>query len=126
MFSISKEQALFIPISKKYSYPYLILTPNPLHEEICTAFNGKAHRRFASNPTCCNSNCPRCGGNGCAKYTDTNGNELGAQQCCGQRILKRGKFCESEGETAPCKVQFTENDVLDHLNNIVIPPEKYF
>ena len=102
------------------------MTPNSLHKEICSSFYGKAHRRFASNPTCCNSNCPRCGGKGCAKYTDGNGNELGAKQCCGPRILKRGKFCESEGQAAPCKVQFTENDVLDYLNNIVIPPAKYF
>ena len=95
------------------------MDPNVLHLDTCLAFDGIPHRNFAIKPACCNKKCPQCGGNDCRKYTDASGNKLGANQCCGVNILDQGEFCESGEQNAPCKVQFTENDVLDHLYDAI-------
>ena len=89
------------------------LALNLLQQETCLGYNGIPHKRFAVKPTCCNKECSLCGGNDCKTYTDVSGEKLGANQCCGVEILKQGNFCGSGGQKAPCKIQFTENDVLE-------------
>ena len=57
--------------------------------------------------------------NDCRKYTDDSGIKLGANQCCGVNILDQAEFCAANEQNAPCKIQFTENDVLDHLYDAI-------
>ena len=95
------------------------MVPNVLLQDTCLAFDGIPHRNFAIKPTCCNKKCPQCGGNDCRKYTDDSGIKLGANQCCGVNILDQAEFCAANEQNAPCKIQFTENDVLDHLYDAI-------
>ena len=67
-----------------------------------------------------NKKCEECGGNDCGKYTDDSGKKLGRNQCCGVDILDNGEFCGSEKQNAPCKIPFTEKEVLDYLSDSVI------
>ena len=104
----------YVSYSKILSFIHVsILAPYLLLLETCLGYDGIPHKRFAVKPTCCSKKCPLCGGNDCKKYTDNSGEKLGASQCCGVEILNDGNFCGSGGEKAPCKIQYTENDVLE-------------
>ena len=90
-----------------------------MQKESCDSFDGIPHyRKFSSKPVCCNKKCPRCGGKGCNKLTDSDGKKLGRRQCCGMNILNQGKICGQQQENAgnaPCKVALKGNDVVDNF-----------
>ena len=105
----------------------MILAPNLL-QDACDHVDGIPHRKFSSKPVCCNKNCPRCGGNKCGKSTDANGKRLGAGQCCGVNILKRGQVCETPTDqtpeernanviNAPCMYAGKGVDILEDLKD---------
>ena len=103
-----------------FVYFYVCISvPDVLPLETCLAFDGIPHRHFVSKPTCCNKKCGQCGGNDCGKYTDASGKKLGRNQCCGVDILEKGEFCGNGKQDAPCKIQFTEKEVLDYLSDAV-------
>ena len=66
-------------------------------------------------PTCCHKNCPLCGGRECHKFVDATGKKLGAGKCCGMKIMNKGKVCGFGESKAPCKLQFTDENVLDYF-----------
>lgn len=107
-------------IQNYYCIHISTLGPNIHRLVTCLGYDGIPHKRFAVKPTCCNKECPLCGGNDCKIYTDTSGEKLGASQCCGIEILNQGNFCGSGGQKAPCKIQFTENDVLESFYHHVM------
>ena len=103
-----------------FVYFYVCISvPDELPLETCLWFDGILHRHFVSKPTCCKKKCGQCGGNDCGKYTDVSGKKLGRNQCCGVDILEKGEFCGNGKHDAPCKIQFTEKEVLDYLSDAV-------
>ena len=79
-----------------------MLATNLRQLETCLGYDGIPHKRFAVKPTCCNKECPLCGGMACKIDTDASGETLEASQCCGVEILNEGNFCGSGGQKAPC------------------------
>ena len=72
-------------------------------DDVCLKYNGILNSK---NNVCCNEKCPKCGGTGCANYSDDSGKKLGTGQCCSRRISNGKKTCGSDGnKKAPCKLQ---------------------
>ena len=94
----------FSPIFLQFNYIYaicLLYIVEEKSEDVCLKYNGILHE---SKGLCCNKNCPKCGGKGCATFTNKSGQILGKNQCCSKRIEKRGKTCGPDGSKAPCKL----------------------
>ena len=70
-------------------------------EDVCLKYNGFSDE---TKTLCCNKNCPKCGGKGCAEFKSKSGEILGRNQCCSHKIKKRGKICGSGERKAPCKL----------------------
>ena len=71
-----------------------------------TPFEIKAKGKFEGWTVCCHRNCPKCGGNNCARKK-FNGGMLTDQdkKCCGTKIAEEGKYCrdqEAGRNQGPC------------------------
>ena len=95
---------IFPQIFLQFNYIYairMLYIVEEKSEDVCLKYNGILHE---SKGLCCNKNCPKCGGKGCATFTNKSGQILGKNQCCSKRIEKRGKTCGPDGSKAPCKL----------------------